>query len=138
MLPGVTVNQRNMLAITKRPAQFCGTQALLYASGIELVAADNMRSARKVIKDQAVKGVIVCMHSWSEQEREDIATELSASDSEFSVILRCPGCMGCDEAKNRAGALSDTRGLKKAIAAVSGSELHSGKNKGLNPGQVLG
>ena len=118
------VNQRNMLAITKRAAQFCGTQALLYASGIELLAADNMRSARKVIKDKAVKGVIVCMHSWSEQEREDIATELSTNHSEFSVILRCPGCTGCDEAKSRPGTLSDTRELKKAISAVSSCVLH--------------
>jgi hypothetical protein len=113
-----------MLAITKRAAQFCGTQALLYASGIELVAADNMRSARKVIKDQAVKGVIVCMHSWSEREREDIATELSASHSEFSVILRCPGCTGCDEAKNRPGTLSDSPEFERALTAVCGSELH--------------
>ena len=59
------LNHRTVLAITKRSAQFCGTQALLDASGLALLAAKNMTEARSVLKAEAVKGVIVCMHSWS-------------------------------------------------------------------------
>jgi hypothetical protein len=102
------VNQRKVLAITKRAAQFCGTQSLLYASGIELVGASSMKSARRVIKDDAVKGVIVCMHSWSEQERDGMVSELEANHPEVSVIVRCPGCTGCDEASQTPGTLSET------------------------------
>lgn len=102
------MNQRKVLAITKRAAQFCGTQSLLHASGIELVGATSMRSARRVIQDDAVKGVIVCLHSWSEQERDGMVSELEANHPEVSVIVRCPGCRGCDEESQTPGTLSET------------------------------
>lgn len=102
------MNQRKVLAITKRAAQFCGTQSLLYASGIELVGTASMKSARRVIQDDAVKGVIVCLHSWSEQERDGMVSELEANHPEVSVIVRCPGCTGCDEANQKPGTLSET------------------------------
>jgi DNA-binding NtrC family response regulator len=103
------LNQRTVLAITKRSAQLCGMQALLHASGIELVAAASMKSARRVIKDDAVKGVIVCLHSWSERERNDMAAELEANHPEVAVIVRCPGCSGCDEARQIPGTLCETQ-----------------------------
>jgi DNA-binding NtrC family response regulator len=106
------LKQRKVLAITKRSAQFCGTQSLLHASGIELVDASSMRSARRVIKDDAVKGVIVCLHSWSERERNDMVSELEANHPEVSVIVRCPGCSGCDEASQTPGTLSETHHFK--------------------------
>ena len=84
------LNHRTVLAITRRSAQFCGTQALLDASGLVLLAAKNMTEARSVLKAGAVKGVIVCMHSWSSQERESIAAELAASHPDVAVIVRCP------------------------------------------------
>ena len=102
------MNQRKVLAITKRAAQFCGTQSLLYASGIELLGTASMKSARRVIKDDAVKGVIVCLHSWSEQERDGMVSELEANHPGVSVIVRCPGCSGCDETGQKAGTLSET------------------------------
>jgi hypothetical protein len=102
------VNQRKVLAITKRSAQFCGTQSLLYASGIELLGTASMKSARRVIKDDAVKGVIVCLHSWSKQERDGMVSELESNHPNVSVIVRCPGCTGCDEASQKPGTLSET------------------------------
>jgi hypothetical protein len=101
------VNQRKVLAITKRTAQLCGTQSLLHASGIELVGAPNMKSARRVIKDDAVKGVIVCLHSWSERERRDMVSELETDHPEVAVIVRCPGCSGYDEARCTPGTLRE-------------------------------
>ena len=98
-----------MLAITKRTAQLCGTQSLLHASGIELVGTTSMKAARRVIKDAAVKGVIVCLHSWSEQERNGMVSELEANHPEVSVIVRCPGCTGCDEAAHIPGTLRETQ-----------------------------
>jgi hypothetical protein len=100
--------ERKMLAITKRSAQLCGTQSLLHASGIKLLDAASMRSARRVIQNEAIKGVIVCLHSWSEQERDDIVSEIAEKHPEVAVIVRCPGCSGCDETNCIPGTLSET------------------------------
>jgi hypothetical protein len=102
------LSQRKVLAITKRSAQLCGTQSLLHASDIELLDAASMKTARQVIKDDAVKGVIVCLHSWSERERNEMVSELEANHPEVSVIVRCPGCSGCDEASHTPGTLRET------------------------------
>jgi hypothetical protein len=107
------LHQRKVLAITKRSAQFCGTQSLLHASGIELVDAASMRSARRVIQQAEVKGVIVCLHSWSEREREAMVSEPAANYPELAVIVRCPGCSGCDEASGVRGTLSVTHQFAK-------------------------
>ncbi len=112
-------SQRTVLAITKRSAEFCGTQALLCASGIELVDASSMTAARRVIDARAVKGVIVCKHSWSEREHESIVSELAADHPEVAVIVRCPGCTGCDEANHRPGILSDTQQFTELISATA-------------------
>jgi hypothetical protein len=95
------------LAITKRKAQLCGTRSLLHASGLDLVGAPSMKSARRVIKDDAVKSVIVCLHSWTERERHDMVSELEADHPEVAVIVRCPGCNGCDETSCIPGTLSE-------------------------------
>jgi hypothetical protein len=86
------------VAITKRRAQFCATQSLLHASGIDLLDAPSMESARQVISEAAVKGVIVCRHSWSPSERDEMIAELESSHPDLSVIVRCPGCSECDPA----------------------------------------
>jgi hypothetical protein len=113
------MNDRKVLAITKRVAQFCGTQSLLHASGIDLVAAKNMTAARSVMGAVAVKGVILCMHSWSEQEREGFESELKANHPDVTVIVRCPGCSGHDEASHKPGVLCDTRPFSKLTSAAT-------------------
>ena len=111
------MNQRRVLAITKRRAQLCGAQSLLHASGLELHGTSSMKTARRAMQGDAVKGVIVCLHSWSERERDEMVKEIQASHPELSVIVRCPGCSGCDETNCTPGTLSDTQsfaGLKPA------------------------
>jgi hypothetical protein len=111
------LNCPKVLAITKRPAELCGTQPLLHGEGFELVTATSMAVARCVIKSIALKGVIVCWGSWSEQERESIVSELAANHPEVTIIMRCPGCTGCDEASHTPGTLSDTLALSKLVSA---------------------
>jgi hypothetical protein len=111
------LNQRTVLAITKRNAELCGTESLLRASGIKLVDADSLTAARRIIHD--VKGVIVCKHSWSEREHESIVSELEADHPEVAIIVRCPGCTGCDEANQRPGTLSETQQLTNLISATA-------------------
>jgi hypothetical protein len=67
-----------VLAITKRPADLCAIQALLYGAGFELVTATNMNVARSLIKPLHIKGVIVCKHSWTKWVRRSrMAPEFS-------------------------------------------------------------
>ena len=110
-----------VLAITKRTAELCGTQPLLYEAGFALVTATSMDVARSVIKAIAVKAVIVCRGSWSEEERESIISELAADHPEVTIIVRCPGCTGCDEASHTPGTLSDTQVLTKLLSVKTAS-----------------
>lgn len=113
------MSKRTVLAITKRSAELCGTQALLGASGIELVDARSVTAARRMIDALAVKGVIVCKHSWSEQEHESIVSEVAAGHPDLAVIVRCPGCTGCDETNQRPGMLNDTQQFTNLISATT-------------------
>jgi hypothetical protein len=112
-----SLNCPKVLAITKRTAQLCGTQPLLYEAGFALMTATSMDIARSIIKAVAVKGVIVCRGSWSEQESASIVAELAADHPEITVILRCPGCTGCGEASHTPGTLSDISSLAVLISA---------------------
>lgn len=109
------MTQRNkVLAVTKRTADLCATQSLLYAAGFELVAATNVTTARAMMRALPVCGIIMCRESWTEDERADMASALLS----FSLpIMHCPGCTGCDEANGRAGKLNDTVPLSSLIAA---------------------
>jgi hypothetical protein len=107
-----------VLVITKRTAELCGTQSLLYAAGFELVTATSMSVARSVMKAIKLKGVIVCKGSWTEEERDGIVSDLTANHPEVTVIMRCPGCTGCDEATRTPGTLSDTLPLTQLITAI--------------------
>ncbi len=108
-----------VLAITKRTAQLCGTQSQLHMAGFELVTATSMAMAEVVLKSVAVKGVIVCKDSWSERERENIAAVVVAMHPEITLIMRCLGCTGCDEAACRAGNLNDSTQLMQFVLAIN-------------------
>lgn len=78
-----------------------------------------MAAARSVVTPLAVKGIIVCLHSWTEQERESIVSELAAKHPELPVIVRCPGCHGHDEASHTPGTLSDSQFLPELMSAIT-------------------
>ncbi len=109
-----------VLAITRCHAELCAAQPWLEAAGLELITAGDMDAARTILENTRLKGIIVCMESWSEEEREAIAAELWMLNPAVSVILRCPGCSGCDAATHRAGTLRDSTRLTTFIAAVAG------------------
>lgn len=112
------MNDSKVLAITKRTARLCGTQSLLYSVGLDLVTATSMDAALSVMKAIPTKGVIVCRHSWSEEERASLALEL-ASKPEVPVVSMCPGCTGCDESAGKPGALGDTAWLWEMVAEIA-------------------
>jgi CheY-like chemotaxis protein len=107
------LNSKKVLALTKRDADSCGTQSLLCGAGFELVTVNSMTLARCA---SGVKGAIVCRGSWSEQERENIVSELAALSK---VIVRCPGCTGWVETSQTPGVLSDTKFLTSLISALA-------------------
>jgi hypothetical protein len=113
------LNQSKMLAITRQSAHLRGTQLLLHASGIELVDAANMKSARRLIQDNAIKGIIVCLHSWSEPERSRMVSELAANHPKLSILVRCPGCSRCGAEDAAAPATCPQESPVAAIPATS-------------------
>jgi hypothetical protein len=101
-----------VMAITKRTAELCATQALLYAAGFELVTATNLVSAHALVKAMNVRGVVVCLHSWTDAERDAIFAEIK----ELNLpIMKCQGCTGCDEACGKAGTLNSLIPLSSLI-----------------------
>lgn len=113
------MNHQKVLAITKRTRELCGTQALACNAGLDLVTATDMSVARIIIKVMQVKGVVICGDSWTEQERLSIQAELAANHPEVMVILRCPGCTGCDVANLTPGTLNDVVALQQLIKSLT-------------------
>jgi hypothetical protein len=112
-------SQVAVLAITKRTAELCATQTLLYGAGYELVTATNMSIARVVMKAKRVGGVIVCRHSWSDEERESIVSDLAEKYPDVTTVVRCPGCTGCDEAGHKPGTFCDALPFTQLMTAMA-------------------
>jgi hypothetical protein len=113
------LHSTSFLAITKRTADLCATQSVLYAAGMGLIAATNVAAAHSVLKSVQVQGVIVCKHSWTEQEREGILAQLAANYPNITAIVRCVGCTQCDVSSNRPGTLDDKLPLTQLIDSTT-------------------
>ncbi len=111
-----------VLAITKRMAEMCASQPFIYAAGCDLITATTLRAARVVMQNLPVKAVIICKHSWSEQEREEIASELECLRPKPSYVMRGPGCEDYDETVDRRGILRDTVPLSQLLATIRPAE----------------
>jgi len=108
-----------ILAITKRLNELCGTQAMLYAAGMQLVTATSMAAARGTLNAVHIQAVILCRESWSAAERDSMIAELRATHPELTVLVRCPGCTDCDEAAGVPGQLNDETPIASLIAALT-------------------
>ena len=108
-----------VLAITKRLSELCGTQAMLYAAGMQLVTATSMTAARGMLNAVQIQAVILCRESWSVAERDNMISELHATHPELTVLVRCPGCTGCDEAVGVPGRLNDEVPIASLIATLA-------------------
>ncbi len=108
-----------VLAITKRTASICATRASLFAAGFELATATSIMAARAAIRSLSVEAVIVCRHSWSAEERDQIAADLATVQPKLSYLMHCPGCVDYDEAAGTPGRLADTVPLGRLIAAIT-------------------
>lgn len=104
-----------VLAVTKRTANLCATQAWLYSAGLELITATNLAAARALVRTLPVRGIIVCYHSWTESERESLLSELQEAKL---PTMRCPGCAGCDETCGKAGIVNDVTPLSRLLSQL--------------------
>lgn len=104
-----------VLAITKRTAKLCATQSLLAAAGFDLVTATNMPTALALLRSVPICGLIICLHSWTEAERENLVSELRNYQL---PMMRCPGCTGADETSGKAGTLDDFVPLTNLIGEL--------------------
>jgi hypothetical protein len=83
-----------VLAVTKRTADLCATQAHLYRAGFELIASTNIALAKSMVGALNIKAVILCYHSWTDEERAAIVADINANHPDVKVIVHCPGCKG--------------------------------------------
>jgi hypothetical protein len=111
-----------VLAITKRTAELCAGQSLLSMAGFDLVTATSLSAALSLMKTIDVKGVIVCKHSWTENERDSITDAIAVQCPEAVVIMRCLGCTTCDGGGDRAGTVSDTAAMTKLISTIQSAK----------------
>ena len=108
-----------ILAITKRLGDLCGTQAMLYAAGMQLVTATSMAAALGTLHAVNVHAVILCRESWTAAERDSMVVELRASHPELAILVRCPGCNGCNEGTGVPGKLNDETPIASLLAALT-------------------
>ncbi len=107
-----------VLAITLRPAKLCATQDVLQEQGIHLLTVTSFAAGRLAIHRFGIEAVIVCHHSWSAEERDILARELAAVRPPVKFVMRCPGCIDCDEAAGVAGVLTDATQVDALISTV--------------------
>ncbi len=91
-----------VLGISKRRADICANQQLLHAAGFQLLTTDNLEAAYELAEGNLIRGVIICMDSWSDAERGAIAKALKIARV---PVMNCPGCVGRDEVAGKAGSL---------------------------------
>lgn len=108
-----------VLAITKRTASMCATRSSLFAAGFELATATSITAARATIRSLSVDAVIVCRHSFTAEERDQIAAELSTIQPKLSYLMQCPGCVDFDETVGIPGRLTETLPLARLINAIT-------------------
>ena len=97
----------------------CATQASLVAAGFEVATATNIAAARAAIRSLHVEAVVICRHSWTDEERDRLAADLTAVRPKLSYLMRCPGCVDFDESSGRPGSLTDQLPLTQLIQAVN-------------------
>jgi hypothetical protein len=106
-----------VLTVTKRLPDLCGSQSLLYAAGFGMMTATNLTTAKSLLNSLDISGVILCRHSWSDEDRDAIQSELSQLRSDMP-IMRCPGCTGCEEENDVRGKLLHIAPLVELITQI--------------------
>jgi DNA-binding NtrC family response regulator len=86
-----------VLAVTKRLGELCATKAMLNAAGFDVATATNIQVAQALGRSLRFEAAIVCRHSFTDEERQQIAVELKKSAPGMVVIAMCPGCSCVDD-----------------------------------------
>lgn len=86
-----------VLLVTKRTPELCATKAILNMAGYDVAAVTNIETACAVGRSIRYRAAVVCLHSFTAAEREQLAKGLTESNPEIQIVARCPGCLGCDE-----------------------------------------
>ncbi len=95
------------------------TKALLNGYGFDVATVTNEEAAHAAVRAVHYDACIICAHSFSPHEREQIAAMLRHSDHETSVVFNCPGCRECDEMAGRPGCMPDAQWLSGIVSLTS-------------------
>ena len=110
--------ERKAIVITKRLAAVCATKALLNSFGFDVATATTGQAVQAMTRAVPCQAAIVCFHSFTDSERDQIAAMLNSSNPKPAVVGRCPGCTGCDEDAGLIGNLPDDEWLGSVIMAM--------------------
>ncbi len=105
-----------VLVVTKRLKSMCATKALLNGYGFDVATVTNEGAAQAAARAVHFDACIVCFHSFTPRERDQIAATLRQAHDDTSVVLNCPGCQDCDQAAGRIGHLADTAWLSEILS----------------------
>jgi hypothetical protein len=88
-----------VLVISKRPASLCATKAMFDQAGFEVAVVTNIQTASALARRLVYRAAVVCFHSFTLVEREELLSGLKSSNPELQIVAQCPGCLGCDEGR---------------------------------------
>ena len=107
-----------VIVVSKRLESVCATKALLNSYGFDVATVTTTEAAQAVARATPCRAAIVCYHSFSAAERDQIAATLTHADPKMAVVGRCPGCLGCDEQAGLIGNLPDDEWLSGVILSA--------------------
>ncbi len=111
-----------VLVISKRVAEMCATKALLNRAGFDVAVVTNVATAAALARAVAYRAAVVCFHTFNASERDQIESELKASNPDLQIVARCPGCLGCEEGRaNVIGVLPAADPVIPGVIAALGS-----------------
>jgi DNA-binding NtrC family response regulator len=111
-----------VLLVTKRTADLCATKAMLNSAGFDVMTATDLAVARSVGGCIPFAAAILCKHSFTDEDRENLTAQLRTIHPDFNVIAVCPGCTGCLEEQGIIGSLGDTGAINSVMRILSSDE----------------
>jgi hypothetical protein len=79
---------------------------MLNGAGFDVATATSIQGAEALGRSIRFEAAIVCRHSFTDEEQQQITVELKKSAPSLVVIAKCPGC-SCVEDNGTIGTLTD-------------------------------
>jgi hypothetical protein len=88
-----------VLVVSRHAGQLCATKAMLNQAGFDVAVVTNIAAAGALARAVEYTAAVVCFHTFTADEREELTLELRKSDPALKIVAQCPGCLGCEEGR---------------------------------------